>query len=260
MIGYNFEILKRHYDSMEFVPGKRYLMRTLFETYNYPEGFPEEKTFRDELYRLKPLFVANAPKDSEILIDLDIRFDIYNTESFEFAKNYVIDIIRIVEKIIEVRDFKIRFSGRGIHVVINTPVLEDAIRKSQTRGLNLSRDPRSILMKYIIREIELENPKLLDGVVDKTTSSSNKVFRTLYSINDKSFLPVVDFRVDDEINIDTITSQLIEPRKFKVKLKKDLHIRVGERYAYTDSAIVDEYEFLRIITKFNYYLDTFEIL
>ena len=251
-----FERLLNHYNVIRFVPNKRYTFRNPFMTRNYPVGFDTEEKFRSELNKFKPIFVANAPLRDEFIIDLDYHIPDYTPKSFESLKFYADKIMERIEYYLPIDDIKYRFSGRGIHVVFYSPILERVEEVSKAKGLLLTNHPKLLLMKYVYKRLyhELGQDRVLRKAFDPTILSTNKIFRTVMSLNDKSFLPVVEFSPDEDITIDKIISCLDDPPLYEVILRKRIPVREHDRVIKNHIVEVDEYEAMRLTLYYNYYI------
>ena len=255
---YDFGLLKHVYDTTKFYPKKRYLMMTPLTARNYPEGFIADYEFRQALYRVKPILVANAPPDDEFIVDIDYHVKDYTEGELEVVRDIAERVADIVISILNADWDNViyRFSGRGIHVVVKTGVVERAKRIAEEKHIEMNGDPRANLSTVVFREMQkVMERKALLRYLDRSNLSKNKVYRTPNSLNDKSFLPVVDFKPDEEMTLDRIFEKHYgEPRMFNVVFRRRVSVRVGETFKKVRTTILDEYEVLRQVITNNYYV------
>ena len=172
---YDFGLLRKHYDAVKFVSRKRYTLMTPFLAFNYPEGFISEYEFRSELYRKKPIFIANSPPDNEVVIDVDYRIEEFTREKFEEVTTIANIIAGALEKVIPVDEIKFRFSGRGIHIVAITDVIETANNIRVEKGLRKVKDARALLNEYIFIGLKgLFEWNTIKEYVDKSNLSTTR--------------------------------------------------------------------------------------
>lgn len=249
-------LLCEHYDSVFYYDGVEYRLRNVFMTKKF-SGFNSEEEFRGTLKEFKPLFIMNSVMNI-LLLDFDFKLKVYTDDVLKKSLNYVLKTVDYLKKMIDVNDFTIVYSGRGYHLYIETPVIDRVFEVYNEVGMSLTTDWVStlnrIVVSVLIKKMGKEYP-VIKKVLDPSSGASGKMVRTPLSINDKNFMPVVPVTDYDDFGFDYLINFLTEPRRFKVKLKTKIPVRVGPKYVISDSTVVDEYELLKLLFKHNVLVD-----
>ncbi len=259
------KLLFEHYDNyVEFVPGVRYHFRNIFIHRDFPQGFASEDLFRRVLRTIKPFFIANKVDITEyFFIDIDYKLTNFTDDEFEQIREDITSIDDIVTEMYSIKDKFVVFSGRGIHMYYKPKLLEEIPDEVRKIDIALSKDPYIIFMeitiKYIKNKLRVTRKKELARKIDDTVVGANRLMRTVGSINDRSFLPVIRFKFSeiDKMNIDRILSYYTEPREFMIEFTKPTTFRMYDTTVTKRKGIVDEYELMRQILLNNYHIKQF---
>jgi len=259
------KLLFEHYDKyVEFIPGIRYHFQNIFIHKDFPQGFASEEIFRKTLKTLKPFFIANKVDITEyFFIDIDYKLTEFTDDIFEKIVNDVYAIDDIVTEMYTIKDKFVVFSGRGIHIYYRPTLLDEIPDEVRKIDIALSKDPYIIFMEvtinYILNKLRVSGKKELAKKIDTTVVGANRLMRTVGSINDRSFLPVVKFEFSkiDEINIDKILNAYTNPREFMIEFTKPVKFRLYDSTVIKRKGVIDEYELLKHLLLNNYYVKSF---
>jgi len=250
------KLLCQHYENVFYYDGVEYRLRNIFTTKKF-HGFSSEDEFRSTLKEFKPLFIMNSVGNI-LLLDFDFKLKVYTDEELKKSLDYVLKTVDYLSEMIDVDEYKIVYSGRGYHLYVKTPVLDRVFEVYNEVGMTLTTDWVSTLNRIvvagIIRRMGKKYP-VIKKVLDLSSGASGKMVRTPLSINDKNFLPVVPIEDYDEFGFDYLINFLGSVRKFRVKLKTKMPVRVDQKYFMTNSTVVDEYELLKLLFKHNLVID-----
>lgn len=251
-----FDLMKEHYKRVFYYPDTEYRLYNPFIVKRYAK-FDSEEDFRRELFRVKPVFVMNSIGDL-LFFDFDFKMKIFSREKLQKALSIVYNTLSKLEKMIEINDSVVVFSGRGFHLYVYTPHIKRIYEKYEEVGFSLTSDFVATLnrtLTYALVNASLgkgeKKIKNLEKYLDVSSGSVGKMVRTPLSINNKSFLPVVPVTNPEEFDLDYILNIVREPRSFKVSLRRKMPVRVGERYEFTDNVVIDEYELMRLLINYN---------
>ena len=251
------KLLFEHYNYVEFVPNRRYRFSNHIIGYDFKDGFRTEKAFRDTMRVTKPFFIANhVPLSEELLFDIDYKLSKFDDNTFEEVVRQCSIIDDIIREMYSVKKARYIFSGRGVHLRYRVDILEEIEKEIVDFPLIFMKLPYVSLMEltlnYVQNRLETLGEEELVSKLDRTVVNVNKLMRTPGSINDKSFLPVVEFNLKDGLSLDYILTYYTEPSEYRIVFRKPQMVRVYADYEIKRQAIIDGYEALRQLLFNNY--------